>query len=240
MLSRVHRAVLVVVLLTAAIGSLGLTSPASAAAVPKVGQCHQLSLGQMDADADTKAPVRCSARHDLVTVAVATSPTTLAGTTLEQRQTLGMRLCLPLLDKALGRTAAKRALSAYTLIYFSPSTEQIASGARWFRCDVALEAGTRMARLPRRLHRPILPRRLTDDVRLCLTAGHVDTTCSRSHAFRPFRTFRVASSTYPTSDQFLSAAARACGRDWDWARWPGENAWAAGERNVVCFRRTRK
>lgn len=106
-----------------------------------------------------------------------------------------------------------------------------------------MAAGTRTARLPRRLHRPILPRHLTDDVRLCLTGRHLGTTCSRAHAyrsFRTFRTFRMTGSTYPTSDQFLSAATHECGRDWDWARWPGANSWAVGERNVVCFHRTRK
>jgi hypothetical protein len=240
MLSRVRPVLGFLVLFLALAG----ISPAGAATstAPRVGECHQLSLTQLGADADARPSVRCSARHNLQTVAVATSPTSLVGTTLEERQSLGLRLCLPLVNRALGRTAAKRALSAYTVIYFSPSNEQIAAGARWFRCDVGLKAGARLARLPGRLRLPVLPRRLNDDVRLCLTARGRGTTCSRFHSYRSYRTYpMVADSTapYPTSDDFLSSASRRCGSDFDWATWPGPHGWDAGDRNVVCFHRTR-
>src|SRR5262249_26943336 len=158
MRARASLALVIVTAVTAALGSLGLASPASAAgATPKVGQCHQLTPRQIAAIADAKRAGSCSTRHNLQTVAVVTSPTSLVGLTEEEHAELGSRLCSPKLAKALGRTATVREQTAYDLFFFAPTQAQIAAGARWIRCDVGLVAVAQFPSLPKkRLSRPII------------------------------------------------------------------------------------
>ncbi|GAA1946776.1 hypothetical protein GCM10009798_02250 [Nocardioides panacihumi] len=245
MLSRARTALVALAATLAAVLSvtIGLPSTAHAATsgTPKVGQCHQLTSGQLAAVADPTKPVRCGARHNLVTIAVKTSPTSLAGLSDAEHTELGVRLCNPAFNKALGRTATKRAMTAYGLFFFAPTPQQIAAGARWIRCDVGLEAGRRLVPLPKKLARPVVPQRLTDGVRRCLTGAGLTTTCSRAHAFRSISAFLAPTSTaYPTDDQFLRLASRRCPSSWRYATWPGPISWSAGDRAVVCYDKTRK
>ena len=241
MRARARLALVVVTLAAAALGSLGLTSPASAAGVPEVGQCHQLTWRQAGAIADTKKAVPCSSRHNLQTVAVVTSPTSLAGLTDEEHATLGYRLCRTRLAKALGRTATVREQTAYEGFFFAPTQAQIDAGARWIRCDIGLSANTRLSALPeKRLSRPIIGAHIDDGERRCLTSKWYVTPCSHRHRYRSVTAFVVRASAYPSTAQQVRGANRRCVKASDYIVVPDEWSWAHGNHVAVCYTQTRK
>jgi hypothetical protein len=240
MRARVRLGLVVLTLLTAAVASLGLTSPASAATTPGVGQCHQLSWRQAAAYSDTKAPVGCSKRHNLETLAVVTSPTSLAGLSDDQLRQ-AESACFHPYWKAMGKLTKLRQTS-YSLFTFVPTAAQREAGERWIRCDVALvKGGNRMASLPRhRLGKPVV-RALNDTVRLCLTGKHRwMTTCDTPHSYRSTKAFSMAQTTYPTDDQAVKAAWRRCSGTTDYATWPSEEQWDVGNHVIVCYDKTKK
>ncbi|WP_344042334.1 septum formation family protein [Nocardioides panacihumi] len=213
---------------------VGLPSPGDAAvAKPKVGQCHQLG-----------APLRavpCSTNHNLQTVAVAFSSTSLAGLSNDQAYELGYRLCLPKWAKALGRSAVVREQTAYDLYWLLPSRAQVAAGVRWVRCDVALRAGKRLAPLPKhRLFRPVIGARIDNFERRCLTGRFSVTTCTRKHVFRSIKAFIISTASYPTTQQVLALADRKCPGRTNQVVWPSEDEWAHGNHVAVCYDRTGK
>jgi hypothetical protein len=245
MLSRVRT--VLVALATVATVALSLTAalPSSAQAAtgakPKVGQCHQLSARQLASYTDSKKPVSCSKRHNLQTVAVVTSSTSLAGLSDDELTDKAYGACLPAYRKAAGG-ATKVAMTAYMLNLFTPTAAQRQAGARWFRCDVSLQQGRRYAvPLTHRLKRKFARGHLTDAVRRCLTSQRVNTTCDKSHAYRVMKAFEMSGTTYPATDaQKLAPMNRHCPKGWDIAFPPSEFSWAYGNRVVVCFDKTRK
>jgi hypothetical protein len=227
-------------LLTAAGLTLALPSTADAAgARPRTGQCHQLTYRQAWAQSDTKRAVACSARHDMQTIAVVTSPISLAGLTDEQLST-AERACYPAFLKAV-RPLSRYAMTAYDLWTFVPTPAQRSAGARWIRCDVALWRGAGLAPLPRhRLPRSVVPQHLTDSVRACLTQRKLTTTCDQRHVLRAVTAFSMSQAAYPSREQFIAAADRRCPAGWDYATWPGQVSWSYGVHTVTCYDRTRK
>jgi hypothetical protein len=240
MLSRL-RPLLVVVVATFAV-ALGLPSGANAAAAkPQVGQCHQLTWRQAAGVADATRAVACSRRHNLQTVAVVTSPDSLVGLTDDRLADLGARLCRPRVDKVLGRTAAVREQTVYSLFYFAPTPAQVAAGARWIRCDVGKIAVDHLVTLPRhRLARPVIGRHITDSERRCLTSSLYVAPCTTKHVFRSTKAFVLRQSTYPTGNQVLPRATRICPKGWDYVRWTTIWGWQHGDHVAVCYDRTRK
>ncbi|MDH2413265.1 septum formation family protein [Nocardioides sp. CER19] len=232
------RARFLLVAVATVLASTVLTPSADAAApTPRVGQCHRLTTTQISRRSDTGPAVRCRRGHTTQTVAVPSLPS-LAGLTPAQLEALGERACFPAVARALGRTSAKRSLSAYRFVFFFPTPAQVTAGAHWVRCDVVLRHGRSNARLVGRLPKPIVPRRLTDDVRLCMTRAGAFTACDRRHAFRSLRAVRVRGTAFPTGQGFSAASAR-CGRRADVFTTPTASEWSAGDHTIVCFTRTR-
>lgn len=245
MQSRTRVALVVLSLVAGCLGAMGLASSSSSAATaatrPKVGQCHQLTWRQSGAIADAKRAVSCSARHNLQTIAVVRSPTSLASLTPDQQADLGARLCSPKFDKALGRTATVREQTVYSLSFFAPTPAQIAAGARWIRCDVGKVAVDHFVTLPRhRLTRPIIGSRIKDSERRCLTSRWYITPCTSKHVQRSMKAFVVPQTTYPTGDQVGRLAARKCPTGWDNVTWASEWGWQHGNHVAVCYDKTRR
>jgi hypothetical protein len=241
MRARARLALVVTTLVTATLGSLGLTPTASAAVTPKVGQCHQLTRAQAWAVSDTKKPVPCSARHNLQTIAVVTSPTSLAGLSADEQAEIASRLCQPKWTRMLGRTATVREQTAYGLFFFSPTAAQAAAGARRIRCDLGLVAVSRLSPLPKkRLSRPIIGSHIDDAERRCMTARWWVTPCSHKHAHRSIAAFVVRTSAYPTGEQLVAAANRKCPKTWDNVMPPSERGWEHGNHVAVCYDKTRR
>jgi hypothetical protein len=184
--------------------------------------------------------VPCSARHNLQTIAIITSPTSLAGLT-DDELSAATTPCIPAFFKRVGRPMTRLALTAYDLWTFVPTAAQRAAGARWIRCDVALWRGRGIAPLPRhRLPRRIVPSHVGDSIRACLTKQRFATTCTQRHAFRAVKAFEIDRASYPTRDQFIDAANRRCPAGWDYVAWAGEVSWSYGRHTVVCYDKTRK
>lgn len=246
MRARARLGLVVLTLIAAATGAIGPVSPASAAAGPtssgpKVGQCHQLTWRQVAALADGKRAVSCSARHNLQTIAVVTAPTSLAGLTDEEHAELGSRLCAPRYDKALGRTAARRQLTVYSLFFFAPSPSQIAAGDRRIRCDVGKVAVDHLVALPKhRLARPIVAAHIADGERRCLTSRWYVTPCTTKHVLRSTTAFVLRQTAYPTPAQVGPVSARKCPRGTDTVVWASERGWAHGNHVAICYDKTRK
>jgi hypothetical protein len=238
-LSRIRLGLLVLATTLAVV--LGLPSPGQAApAKPKVGQCHQLSYRQSLAPSDVKKAVPCSKRHNLQTIAVVVSPTTLDGLTDEQLSA-ATNGCIPAFLKAEGRPLTRGALTAFGLWTFLPTAAERAAGARWIRCDVALWQGAGLASLPRhRLPRHIVPKHIGDSTRACLTKKKWTTTCDQVHAYRVMKSFEIAQTSYPTRDQFIAAATKRCPAGWSDVFWTRSVPWSYGKHTVTCYEKTKK
>lgn len=237
-----HALVAIAAMLAISLITLG-TTPAQAAssgATPKVGQCRTLTAKLAAAPTDTSKPTSCAKRHNAVTIAIAKVPTPLVGQSQEQLSALGEAACAPLVLKKLGRSPAERETSAYRYVFFQPTAAQVQAGARWFRCDLVLEGGKRLLPLPAHLSHPILPKRLNDHIARCLTRTHVTTTCSSTHSYRPIDAITFKPAAYPTADDFAQAGTELCPSRMRWMTWGGAAAWAAGDRVLVCYARTRK
>lgn len=244
MVRRSAQTVIAIGMALAASLALGTTSSAHAAtsaAKPKVGQCRAMSYKRTAAISDTSKPVPCSKRHTAVTVAVVEARTSLAGLAQDQLDTLGAELCSQQELKKLGRSPARRAMSAYNIVFFQPTATQIRAGARWFRCDLTLKAGKNMLPLPGHLPRPVLPKHPTDQTEHCLTGTHLSTPCSSKHAYRPVRAFTFKPVAYPTGDDFVQAGDDLCPAGGNaYYTWSNPSVWAAGDRVLVCYTKTEK
>lgn len=235
------QAVIVIgVLLAASLSSVGTGSAhaTTTADTPRVGQCHRLSRAQADGYTDSTNPVACSARHDTTTFAVPTLSTPMTGMSQDQLTAAGAAACTKPFLALLGRTAVRRAESTYSYVYFQPTAAQMQAGEAWFRCDLVLVGGDRLLPLPKRLPHPVLPRRADDHTTRCLTTDHVATPCSSRHAYRPIGAVRFKPAPYPSSDDFRQAGSELCPAGSRYFTWSAPGRWAAGDRVLVCYRRT--
>jgi len=224
-----------------ALGPNPAHAASTSAAKPKVGACHAMSYKKTAAISDSSKPVPCTKRHTAVTVAVVDASTSLAGLTQDQLNTLGADICSRQDLKELGRGPIRRAMSAYNIVFFQPTGAQIRAGARWFRCDLTLRAGRKMLPLPAHLSRPVLPKHASDRTEHCLTRTHLSTPCSSTHAFRPVGAIKFKPVAYPSRDDFVQAGNELCpARGRYYYTWSAAGIWAAGDRVLVCYTKTRK
>ncbi|HEY0889759.1 MAG TPA: septum formation family protein [Nocardioides sp.] len=210
----------------------------AAPAKPKMGTCHQLTVAQAEAAHETKPAIACTKRHNTWTFAVVQGPADLAAWNGDAYGRLGV-LCQKPFERTLGGTALKRAQTAYALLWFTPTAEQLAAGQRWIRCDLALFTTKSLPSLPK-LTRPVLSDGIAESERLCLTARGFATTCTTKHAYRSFSAFKVARVSYPTEQEFLALARARCRKGWDYVTWPGPITWSSGHRVLTCYDKTRR
>jgi len=244
MVRRSAQTLIAIGMVLAASLALGTANQAHAASTsttkPKVGQCRVISYKRAAAVSDDRKPTSCSKRHNAVTFAVPTTTTPLARLTQDQLTAIGAHTCTEPFLKMLGRTSVRRAESAYTFVFFQPTTAQMQAGANWFRCDLVLDAGKKMLPLPTRLRHPVLPKRADDRTERCLTGTHLVTPCSTKHAYRPIDAIRFKPIAYPSRADFFQAAARLCPARTGYVTWVSADRWTDGDRVLVCYARTRK
>lgn len=248
-----RRALLCAVLAAGVLGSLLVApattaAPAAAASRPHVGDCHTLTYAESAASSEPDPAVACSRKHTSRTIRVVDVPQRTAMDDLEAVTALAYRACSPALARALGRSAATRAMSAYDFAYFLPTAAQIRAGARWVRCDVALYGGRSLRPLPTD-DSPALGRAPHPDrIARCglLRGGALLTTvCSSKHTHRAMGVRHLRGKRYPGSRRMYAIAKAHCpdtaeSRDW-YATWPSEVGWRSGGlRSMVCFARTRR
>jgi hypothetical protein len=243
------------VLLTALLGGAPIAlagtqaTAETAPATPTVGECRQLTPQQIQAPSDTTAAIPCSQRHDVRVIAV---PTLRSGVrwsdvaTTRQRYAMAVSLCYSSYRKALGQVDRVRDRTAYALVYFEPTKRQRATGARWLRCDLALQHGTGYATLPTDQQPALSDATPSDTVARCLhqvKGSFLTTTCQADHQYRATGTF-VLRKRFPGRTALLHAGRSQCptrvSTDTDFRfTWSPEPVWnLAHDHVVVCYSHT--
>ena len=127
-------------------------------------------------------------------------------------------------------------------MWFVPTPDQQAPGARWLRCDLVLRDGDALLPLPEDPRLGARP--WAEDVSRCLAGrdAHV-TVCAGPHTFRATDALRVGGRAYRTRRAWILLATDRCrdvvdSRTYRFA-WPTRVGWKAGDRTLVCYTRTR-
>jgi hypothetical protein len=200
---------------------------------PKVGECHDLTPKQIQAESDTKKPVPCSSKHTTRTVAVVDAPPKSGS---EDVQTFRVgEACAEGYKTVVGGDAKTRVKTLYSLAWFHPTKAQKAKGAKWMRCDVTLTDPKRAYPLESTV--PFLDGKPTKDEQRCgdLSAGDgvrwEFVPCSADHLFVPKKYVEAAEGV--TFDQAEAEAKKAC--DDGLYIWSTPEQWGIGDRFYVCW-----
>jgi Septum formation len=207
---------------------------------PKVGQCYRMTFAQSRASVSRARPVGCRAPHNAVTAYVGYVPRAVTPLTpLNQRRTLGKRVCEPAYHRLVGGTLADRATSILTWTLFTPGQDQLQRGARWVRCDVVARSGNRLIPLP--TGQPLLSRGVPEPLRICEDAAGIDVSCSTPHTYRVVAVYRLVGSEYPDAAGYTPVARDRCkeltGDSGGFWQPPSRHGWQAGDRYIRCLSR---
>lgn len=219
--------------------------PVSPPEPPQNGACYRLTYDEAVAPTVDAAPVRCRRPHTARTFRVGRLDRGVeVDSARAQRQ--AQETCTQRLGPHLGAGREALRLSLVETVWFTPTLEEAAAGARWFRCDAIATAGAgRLLRLPRPLEGSL------DALALCATAepgrrASRRVACSARHAWRAIATVDLGGSAYPTAQQVADAMQGTCrsrARDaaadpldltWSEER-PTRAQWRAGQRYGVCW-----
>lgn len=221
-MSRVLRALGVVAVLSVICGLLAAGSAAAAdpdpmAGAPATGACYDLTIRQAGMPSIGEAPVGCSSQHTMVVTAVGQLPAGLDWSTYDFTKPNSAfsaayyKVCGPAAAKLVGSSRV-RALSLYRDYWFAPTEADVAAGARWFSCLVALTEATRLLPLPASAHLQLatpLPARFARCVRDA-KSGYQTIACSKRHQWRA--TFAQVIGTRNTPRNAARAARSTCPR----------------------------
>jgi hypothetical protein len=243
--------------LLAAVGAalaLTVTSPVAAGGAtaatgkPTVGECRSLTVAQAAAASNTTNPIACSSPHNARVIAVPTLPKGVTYGELGTRakmDRMATRLCYPAFRSALGQSDRIRNLSAYAYLYFKPTAQQRANGARWLRCDLRLRHGNSLANLPTDRKPALSSKRVPASVRRCLAGKNLlITICAASHRYRAAAAVKVDVKRYPGRAKMLKIGRNRCPAvvttDADFRfTWSSKTVWnIAHDRTLVCYNRS--
>jgi hypothetical protein len=238
--------------LTAALATAGLLATAATADAgagngrPTVGECRTITASQAAAKTDPTPPAPCSQAHDDRVIAVEKLPTGVTWDQLSDSQTLktGIKACTPAFRAALGLDDKVRDRSAYDFVFFQPTADQIAAGARWLRCDLVLRHGTTLADLPTDTTPALTGLPLPRKVNRCLVGtDHLVTPCSGRHGYRATGSFTVAGKAFPGRPALVRAGRASCPSRVDSRAylftWRPKLIWnLIHDHTVVCFTKT--
>jgi hypothetical protein len=164
-----------------------------------LGACGASSGGgdakQMAADA-VAATVDCSTRHTTEIVEVAKLPQSLdpRDGINEPLRVFARGVCPRPANERIGGTAEERRLSMFQVLYFVPTDEHIADGARWMTCEVSATTDTKAQALPTSGEPFIGPDGLPDAYQSCykLLNDYEHVPCSdKNHVLRLVHTLDV-------------------------------------------------
>lgn len=215
---------------------------------PPAGACYDLDFDQATSASVDADPVPCTQPHTALTVAV------LDGVDPDDTSATA-RACTRRVHRFLGGDRQTRRLSRFTPVWFTPTADDVAAGARWVRCDVVAVAGSQtLAELPGGpMTRGVLDRPRARSFALCATAApgtdaFERVVCARPHRWRALTTLAVPSGprgAFPGQRaardagvdrcrQAARAAVRADRVRFGW-EWPTAEQWEAGQRYGYCW-----
>lgn len=220
---------------------------------PPEGACYRLRFDELAQSANNDHPYLCGQSHTTQTIFVGRLHTR-AGVDSEAARAQMTRVCPRKLAHYVGGSRTERHLSRFNVVWFVPSPEQAAAGARWFRCDViAFGRPNHLFPLPR-------PRRLDGmldrsaalgSYGLCGTAApgspHFERViCASSHRWRAVSTLRFSGDKYPGRHTVRSTGNAVC-KDrahaeagyslrfsYGW-EWPTRQQWSNGQHYGFCW-----
>ncbi|WP_240770176.1 septum formation family protein [Nocardioides sp. GY 10127] len=259
MLGLVTAAALLLPLTACSLGAgAGDSSGALQLEAPSVGACRQLTAADIAADSNSSATVDCSSRHTAETFASGELPARLADDAADSEQvSLWVHTrCTTRFEKHLGADESTAMRTILSWVWFRPTDEEWAAGARWFRCDL-VGGGPQLdgyRSLPESTKGLLAT---PDDVwMLCVDGETLESgqqvDCSSEHTWRAVTTIKVVpypDTPYPGDATVESTTKDYCEEsvdawlgypdDFDYAyTWFGQDAWAQGNRRSVCWAET--
>lgn len=239
------------------------SSPAASATAPTAvasperparDGCHLLTYEEAIAPVVAGADVPCGQRHTSQTYKIGrldlVSDGHLRAVDSPDVQADVARTCTSLLGEHVGGSVEDRRLSMVQAVWFTPSVEDAAAGADWFRCDlVALASAGELLPLPPRSQGLVAS---SDRFAMCGTAEPDAASFERvacgvgDPAWRAISTVDLPGPAYPTAAQAgsrMEAVCRAAARsraddplDFTWSEErPTEEQWESGQRYGICW-----
>lgn len=197
-----------------------------ASGTPSVGQCRALTDAVVPKASDSTPAIDCSQKHTAQTYYVGR----FNGS--KEDNTYAGEVCSEHLAAGLGLSQKQVVLTAYQVLFFAPTSAQWSAGQRWFRCDVALLAGTHVLPLPTDL----TPNPLPDSLAACLDQKGETTPCDQTHVLRASGTYTLTGPTLPSRAKAQAQGRAQCPQGSAYFTWPNEAAeYKAGLRTGVCW-----
>ena len=236
-----------------------LTSPTTAtptpqpapAPPPRARACYRLAYADALAPTVSKKPVPCTGAHTAVNFYVGSYPKNLAvdGNAVHR---LVSTACPKRFATFAGGTLEDRRLSLLRTVWFTPTVEQAALGARWYSCvALAVRDSQHLAVLSQRVAGALDTSDGRDHYGLCGTAepgtaGFEQRICSAPHSWSALRTVPFAPGRYPGVAKVKAAGQTTCkdaGRsvasdplNYRWSyQWPTLAQWRGGQTYGVCW-----
>ncbi|WP_340540320.1 septum formation family protein [Nocardioides sp. GXZ039] len=228
---------------------------ATAAPSPEAGACHQITYRQAVAPTSSPKTVPCRDAHTAETISVGRLDNLVDGHLLAvdsaQVQDQVAAACPDALGSFVGGTAEDRRLSMLRAVWFTPSLEEAAAGAAWYRCDVVALAGRdRLATVKGSLEGVLGTESGRDQYGMCGTAspkakGFARVPCGAQHSWRAFDVIELPEGKYPGAGA-ISTAGNQCEDaatavaddplDFEWAsEGPDRAQWDAGQNYLLCW-----
>lgn len=217
---------------------------------PPAHACYRLAFEDALAPTVTKKPVRCSGPHTAVNFYVGRFGKDLSVDGAQVHRLVSTD-CPKRFATFAGGTLEDRRLSLLRTVWFTPSLDQAALGARWYSCvALALRDNQRLAVLGR-----VAGALDTEEGRarygLCGTAepgtaGFEQRICSAPHAWKALRTVGFRPGHYPgvakvraAGQQVCKDAGQAVASDplsYRWSyQWPTLSQWRGGQTYGICW-----
>jgi hypothetical protein len=218
---------------------------------PPQRACYRLGYEDALAPTISKKPVPCTERHTAVNFYVGRYAADLAVDGAAVHRLVSTQ-CPRRFAAFAGGSLEDRRLSLLRTVWFTPTVEQAALGARWYSCVALAIGGDRsLAVLTSRVARALDSADGRAHYGLCGTAepgskGFEQRICSAPHAWRSLRTVAFRPGRYPGVAEVRSAGQTVCkdaGRavagdplNYRWSyQWPTLAQWRGGQTYGICW-----
>jgi len=219
-----------------------------AAATPVVGECRSLTVTEAFAKTNTTPPIDCSQAHNTRVIAVRNLPggATYDDLTNAQIVRASAKICHPALLAAVSENYLVFDLTSYSYVFFEPTKQQRADGARWLRCDLTLVHGHTYGDLPTDAVPVVRGGHVPNSARRCLNGTtFFVTTCAASHTYRATGSFTVLSKRFPGTKEMIRLGNKRCparvsSRRFRFSWKTKQNYNAYHDHVMVCYTQTRR
>lgn len=238
-------------------------------AVPETGKCRNLTHEDVAKATNASRIVPCSDPHNAETYAAGNLPAEFKDAEASDAKVSdwGFDNCRKLLEKHVGADQSVLMRSMLTAVYFGPSKNAWADGARWYRCDlvgggqqgadyVDLPTVTKNLLKEGPSYNPYKPDPDKDRWMVCAKGTKVSSAkvpCSEAHKMRAVAAIKLGEddTPFPGEAKSKATAKKYCSGwvkaylgyvdDYDYGyTWFGEDEWKAGNRRAICWAVTDK